>query len=273
MSIWTTTIRWSPCAPRWSGRCPPPAAIVVAVPGPSAHEGAGRRVAIARTAQARNLMPAAEPGRRPLILLHGIWMTGADQWLLARRLSASGRRCRIFRYRSLGRPPADNARQLDALIASTFASGFDIVAHSLGGIVALHLMASNPDLPLGRMVLLGSPVAGSMVAARMAAHPWLRRALGRSVEHGLLGDTPPFPPSLTGRCAVIAGTRAIGVGQLITVGHLEQPNDGTVAVAETVLPIGHARLELPVTHFSMLFSRRVAGAVTRFLDTGSFERT
>ena len=55
---------------------------------------------------------------RTVILVHGIWMTGDDLRLLRRRLGRGGRRCRIFRYASLRRSPADNARRLRAVAES-----------------------------------------------------------------------------------------------------------------------------------------------------------
>ena len=88
-----------------------------------------------------------------------------------------------------------------------------LVAHSLGGIVLHHLFRQFPDLPPGRVVLLGSPVRGSGVARRMAVSPFLRPLLGSNREEGLLGDVPPWPPNR--ELGVIAGNRGLGVGRLI----------------------------------------------------------
>jgi hypothetical protein len=68
---------------------------------------------------------------------------------------------------------------------------------------------------------------------------------------------------------VIAGNRSVGLGRLVA--RLTEPNDGTVAVAETAVPGAHARLVLPVAHFAMLLAPVVARQVARFLRTGAFE--
>jgi len=39
-----------------------------------------------------------------VVLVHGVWMTGLEMHVLARRLRACGYRTRVFRYRSLRRP-------------------------------------------------------------------------------------------------------------------------------------------------------------------------
>src|SRR5690606_613394 len=72
-----------------------------------------------------------------------------------------------------------------------------------------------------------------------------------------------------GQCevGVIAGSLALGFGRLVAPVPL--PNDGTVAVEETLLP-GAAHLVLPVSHLSMLWSPTVAAEVVAFLESGRF---
>ena len=69
---------------------------------------------------------------------------------------------------------------------------------------------------------------------------------------------------------MIAGTRGVGLGRLVAP-DLPQPNDGAVAVSETQLAAARDRLELPVSHTGMLFSRQVSRQVRAFLRYGRFE--
>ena len=69
---------------------------------------------------------------------------------------------------------------------------------------------------------------------------------------------------------IVAGSVPLGMGRLL--GSLALPHDGTVAVEETQLPGATDHIVLPVTHFSMLWSRAVADQVVAFLRRGRFER-
>ena len=142
--------------------------------------------------------------REVVVLVHGIWMTGLEMTLLWRRLEAAGFSPRRFRYPSLKQPPAENAAALARFIQRQEVKTLHLVAHSLGGIVVLHLLNQFSDLPPGRVVLLGSPVQGCELARLMNATRGLGWMLGRSGEQGLLGGAPAW----TGEreLGVIAGT-------------------------------------------------------------------
>ena len=128
--------------------------------------------------------------KEAVILVHGIWMNGAEMWRLRRFLSASGYICHTFRYSSLRATPQENAERLNQFAQSINAPVKHFVCHSLGGVVTLHLFDKFPMQKPGRMVFLGAPVNGSTVARRLYRTRFTRWVLGRSVEHGLLGDRP-----------------------------------------------------------------------------------
>jgi len=202
-----------------------------------------------------------------VVLVHGIWMTGLEMQPLARRLRACGYRTRVFSYRSLWRPLDWNARRLVRLVRKSGPGPVHLVGHSLGGLVILQALQDCPDLVAGRVVLLGSPANGSLIAQRLYRRRWSRWLVGRSAEGGLLGDGPRWQ----GHTApgVIAGTRPLGVGQLL--GGFSEQNDGTVALSETVIDAAHPAMLVRTTHTGLLFSAPVAQAVCRFLATGRFD--
>ena len=206
--------------------------------------------------------------RDAVVFVHGIWMTGAEMILLRRRLSQCGFECFNFRYQSLRRTPRENAVNLNSYLQSIPADVIHLVAHSLGGIVLLHLFDKYPQQKPGRVVMLGTPIRGSEVAQKMLSSRWQQHLLGRSVDKGLLGDAPRWRSDR--ELGMIAGTEGFGLGKLVMLGKLQQPNDGTIRLDATYSNGIKEHAALPYSHHGMLFARPVAQAVCQFLQTGSF---
>jgi hypothetical protein len=92
--------------------------------------------------------------------------------------------------------------------------------------------------------------------------------LGHGIaELGRLQQKARFPGREIG---VIAGNYAVGLGRVVAW-DLPLPNDGAVTVAETQVAAACDRVELPVSHTGMLFSRRVALQTAAFLRDGRFD--
>ena len=205
-------------------------------------------------------------GREAVVLVPGLFMGGVSMAVLQRRLLRCGFDARRFAYYSAWLAPAQNAGRLNSFLQSIAAPVVHFVCHSLGGLVVRHLFHDFPRQRPGRVVTLATPHCGSFVAERLARIPTFRLLLGQSLREGLLGDAPPWHD--TRPLAVIAGTLSIGAGDFIR--GLAKPNDGTVAVVETMLPGMCAHVQLPVTHTGMLVSPMVAKYVCAFLKTGAF---
>jgi len=201
-------------------------------------------------------------GRR-VVLLHGLWMPGASMHWLSVQLRAQGFAPRIFSYHSVSDGPGDVVSRLsDLLLAEGEA---DLVAHSLGGLVALLALREQPRLPVARVACLGSPLAGSGAAAGMA-----RWAPGT----GLLGRCAPLlhegMGAWTGRAEVgsLAGRVPLGLGALFA--GFEGEHDGTVAVAETRIEGLADHVVVDASHSGLLFSPAAAEQAGRFLREGRF---
>ena len=193
-------------------------------------------------------------------------MTGAEAMLFRHRLAAHGYSVRQHHYHSASATAATVLAGLrDEVLRGD--GPVHLVGHSLGGLVILRLLEAHPELPVGRIVLLGSPVNGSRAAtglARIVGSDWM---FGPMASGELLDGTPrvwrhPAP------LGVVAGTQSFGLGRLVA--GLDGPNDGTVAVAETHLAGASDHLELPVSHVGFMLSQRVVDATARFLGAGSF---
>ena len=199
-----------------------------------------------------------------VILLHGVWMRGLALLPLARRLRAQGFVPHRFDYASLLHGPAASVQRLATTLLALAPGPVHLVGHSLGGLVALETLASHPGLPPGRVVCLGSPLAGSS-AARGLARNHLWPLLGRSAAL-LKNGLQALPPGR--EVGMVAGSRAAGLGALFS--DFEGPSDGTVAVSETRLPGLADHRVLPVSHTGMIFSGPVAALVAGFLARGRF---
>ncbi len=209
---------------------------------------------------------ASEDGIRRVLIVHGLWLTGAETVLLRRRLRAQGFESTLFRYPSRHGSPGLLLERL-AREAAALGGPFHAIGHSLGGVLLLRLLEQCPALPLVRCVLLGAPVRGSRAARRLATLPVGPAMMGPLAIAELTADRHV---SWRGRAeiGVIAGTLSVGLGRLIAT--LPVPNDGVVAVEETLVEGAADHIELRVAHTGMLVSAAVARVSARFLTAGAF---
>jgi pimeloyl-ACP methyl ester carboxylesterase len=198
--------------------------------------------------------------------VHGLWLNGLEFFVLRDRLRRAGFAPENFHYPSMHTTLRDAA---DALAERLRGQGSTahVVAHSLGGLVACEAYARHPDLPAGRIVLMGSPVRGSRTARAVASHWYGPAALGPLALAELAREREVACPA-TREVGVIAGSLPVGIGRVFA--ELPVPNDGTVCVDETELPGAASRIVHDVSHTGMLFSSAVANSAVKFLVTGGF---
>jgi pimeloyl-ACP methyl ester carboxylesterase len=208
-------------------------------------------------------MNAAEP----VIVIHGLWMQGLVMGLLARRIAQEGFSAQTWSYPTLRLSLSENAERCARHCLALAAPRVHIVAHSMGGLVALRMLEQHHDLRCGRLLLLGTPYGDSFSARRLASFPGGDTLLGRSIREWLNGPRPL--PRADTEVGIIAGTRGVGLGRLVAP-DLPRPNDGVVTLQETVVPGVTERVELAVGHTGMLLSRAVARQCCAFLRHGRF---
>ncbi|HCV96681.1 Alpha/beta hydrolase family protein [compost metagenome] len=200
----------------------------------------------------------------PVLLLHGIWNARAWVGPLAWRLRARGFSVDTFGYSSVfGGPDVAVPQLLERLKDSGPVS---LVGHSLGGLVALEALRQQPDLPVARVVCLGSPLRGSGTARSLAEHGW-SLALGRSSEL-LLDGLPAWEGRA--RVGLIAGSVPHGLGSLL--GAIGEASDGTVALDETQLPGLADHCVVAASHSGLVFSPEAARQTAAFLRDGRFRQ-
>ena len=201
-----------------------------------------------------------------VVLVHGLWVNGFDMSLLRQRLRKAGYATHQFSYNSVTCQPEENAEKLNSFVQDIDASTIHFVGHSLGGIVIRHLFHQYPEQKPGRVVTLGTPHQQSKAARQLSSFMPGKWLLGKSTEHGLLGELPKWQaPRQLGS---VAGTLHFGMG--IIIPGVPRPNDGTVAVDETRLEGMVDHLTLSVSHFGLLLSTKAGNAVILFLREGKF---
>jgi len=196
-------------------------------------------------------------------------------YLIKRRLEREyGMRVSLFSYPSVRGTLDENASALATFIREQNVDVAHIVGHSLGGVLALRMHASNSDFLPGRVVCLGSPLTGSRAANYLNEQQWAEDILGKSVPDAMINQTAN---DWAGHVAehrdigVIAGNVPLGFGRLVA--NFEEDNDGTIGVSETRFDGARDHLVMPVSHKGMLVSADVADQAAAFIKRGKFLRT
>ena len=197
-------------------------------------------------------------------------MNTVEMLYLERQLSQQGFTVHSMHYASVRLDITENTRLLHQKIQTLNLSNLHIVAHSLGGIMAMRLLQRFQDLPPGRVVMLGTPLNGSYIARRLMNWPLVNRLLENSMADGLDGQSA-LPHTVNREIGMIAGKSRAGLGLL--VGGLPEDSDGTVLLSETRHPLLKEHIILDISHTGMIFSQKIAHLVGNFLNTGHFSES
>ena len=201
-----------------------------------------------------------------VILIHGLWMGGFVLLPHQRWLREDGFTTHRFSYPSWRKSLDDNVRLLSRFINETSGSTIHLVAHSLGGLVALKMLSRETDPRIRRLVVMGTPYVDCHCGITLAETPLLAPLVGRTFKDWFSQPHPVLPTVL--EIGVIAGIRPVGLGRLIP--GLEQPNDGVIAVRETRIAEAKDSISLDINHAGMLLSRTCKAQISSFLKTGRF---
>ena len=209
-----------------------------------------------------------------VVCLHGIWSHGAGMFLIKRRLEKEyGMRVLLFNYRSVRGTLDENAASLSQFIHEQKLESTHLLGHSLGGVIALRMLANDPDAVPGRVVCVGSPLTGSRAATFLSLQNWAEPILGQSLPAGVIHAAANDWASHVCHqrdVGVIAGTVPLGFGRLVT--NFGEDNDGDVAVSETRIEGAKDHICMAVSHKGMLVSAGVVDQAVAFMKRGEFLR-
>jgi pimeloyl-ACP methyl ester carboxylesterase len=214
----------------------------------------------------------ASPPPETVVIVHGLWMNGAEAGLLRHRLAEEhGYPTVLFQYGTFEAGFNANADKLRDALDTVESERIHLVGHSTGGVMALVALQRRKLAKPGRVVCLGSPLRGSVAAEALIQLGDLGAAiLGPTGREALVGRVLKDDYRPDRDVGSIAGTTSVGAGMMLGV--VPEPNDGTIALEETKMPWLKDHLAYPVTHSGFLVSPEVAAQTAFFLRHGMFDR-
>lgn len=214
-----------------------------------------------------------------VVLLHGITRSNFDMMLLEKRIKDEGFDTLNIKYPS-------TKRDLDALTDYVYAKiaadkryaeapNVNIIAHSMGGLIARHLIYKYRPGNLGKVVMLGTPNNGSEMANFMSDNRLLSKVFNfifgpagnqlRTDQDQIDGGNINYP------LGVIASDVSLNpLGNHV----FGAPNDTLVSVESTKLAgmADHIIMNSwSSTHAMMMFDAGIIRQAIHFLKTGSFD--
>lgn len=197
---------------------------------------------------------AGTPERRPILLLHGYAQHPGNFLWIARRLRRDGwshvytlRHAPMFG--DIERSAARLGAAVDRIRAATGAASVDVVAHSMGGLVArAYVCTRGSGCGIARLVTLGTPHQGTHVFRRLAHDPMLVQMRPDSPLLRRLGTDDPVPALVD--CVAIYSS-----GDAVVV----PPHNGYYKGAFNIEVAGTG-------HMSLLFSRRIYALLRENLE-------
>ena len=201
-----------------------------------------------------------------VVLVHGLWMHGIALFAQRYWLAQYGFVAKTFSYPSVRRTLDENSQLLARYLSGFSGSAINLVAHSLGGLVVLNMLAQASAPRIRRIVLMGSPCGGSYCASVLLRIPLLAKIVGRSMRDASGRTHWDLPAGV--EIGVLAGNRSFGLGRMIR--GLPCPNDGVVSIEETRLAGCSDAITLRVSHSEMLISKACARQAGHFLRSGRF---
>lgn len=205
--------------------------------------------------------------KEAVVILPGLWLPYWAMFMLRGRIRRAGYDTHVFRYHSVFHSLEQNAARLNTFLKDIDADVIHLVSQSLGGIVIRAMFHYFAEQKPGRIVTFVPPHLGTYTGwfySRFALGRWL---LGRGIMQIVRGGTRSWKTPLR-EIGVIAGDKRLGLG-LLAPG-LPKPNDGVVAVTETMLPGITDHIVLLTGHTPSVWSKAVAVTTITFLKTGKF---
>ena len=187
-----------------------------------------------REALAR-LAPEAQAQDHVVVLLHGLFRGPRSLAQLERRLRAEGYATVAMAYASRYGDLDAHAAALRALLAELPAQRVTFVTHSLGGLVVRAALTREDGRLMPQVdgvVMLFPPNQGAWLADKWEGNVVARWMVGPVLDDLTRARARTLPiPAVP--IAVVAGGRGNGIGRSWFV---PGDDDGTVAVADTLLP-------------------------------------
>ncbi len=174
--------------------------------------------------------------RAPVLLIAGVWEPWYFLCGIGRRLSDAGHPVHVVPEIGYSRASVSDVAALAiAYLEAHGLSNVVVVAHSKGGLVGKHLLATTPRVE--RLVTVATPFGGSVYANylptralrefRPTAPSLLDLAANRAVNARITSIYPSFDPHIPGGSALEGATNI----EVSTTGHFRILSDARVVAA------------------------------------------
>jgi hypothetical protein len=201
-----------------------------------------------------------------LLLLHGMGRTAFSMGRLARDLRLPERNAEVLNYVTAFESFDRIVLRVRDRLASLAARGpYAAIGHSLGGLLVRAALgkASSSFAPPAHLIMLGTPNQPPRLARRyrrLWPYRWINGECGQLLARpDFFAGLPPLSIPYT----IIAGT---GGRRGDTGPFGGDPNDGVIAVSETLVSPSDRPITFPVRHTFMMNDRRVRGVIRQVLD-------
>jgi pimeloyl-ACP methyl ester carboxylesterase len=211
-----------------------------------------------------------------VVFLHGISRTFRSFLKMQWAIEANG-----FATRNVGYPSrqktlsalADDIHPAIAPFAERNEGVTHFVCHSMGGLLVRVYLARYRPARLGRVVMLGTPNGGSLVADRLSGLLPYRLFFGPAGQQLVTkrdAATEALMPPVDYPVGVIAGNRTLD--PISSTLFLHGPNDGRVTVANTRLDGMADHIVIRANHALMIRNRNAIEQTIAFLRDGQFKQ-
>jgi hypothetical protein len=188
---------------------------------------------------------------------------------LGRELRRAGHTFDLLGYVAAVEPFARIIRRVRQACAKAAGAGpYVVVGHSLGGLLArAALEGTSPSFSVpAHLIMLGTPNQPPRQARRYGSllpYRWINGECGQLLmQQEFFARLPPLSIPYT----IVAGTRS-GLGRRAFG---DEPNDGVVAVSETIVSASDSPVTVPTRHTFMMNDRRVRNLILSIL--GNLEK-
>ena len=194
--------------------------------------------------------------KKNILYIHGANMSPVSFTLIQTIIGSHNALAPVY---SIDKPLDKNIRRIARLARKEFREEpFDIISHSLGGIIAILLLRTR--LNIGRIVTLSTPLGGSEAAASLR-YMYPRYQLYKDID-----PSSDIIKKANNQKLKVPVLSVITTGGNSTTPFMKEDNDTVVTVSSQTASDNPEFYYIDLNHFEVLLSVEVADKIKSFLD-------